>query len=57
MPTIGERVKNRRLQLGLSQDALAGKAGISKSFLSDLENNRRSIGAETLLDIGRAMNV
>jgi transcriptional regulator with XRE-family HTH domain len=54
---VGERVKTRRLELGLSQDALAEKAGISKSFLSDLENNRRSIGAETLLDLGRAMEV
>lgn len=57
MPTVGERVKTRRLELGLSQDALAEKAGISKSFLSDLENNRRSIGAETLLDLGRAMDL
>jgi transcriptional regulator with XRE-family HTH domain len=45
------------VELGLSQDALAEKAGISKSFLSDLENNRRSIGAETLLDLGRALGV
>ena len=57
MQTVGERVKSRRLELGLSQDALAEKAGISKSFLSDLENSRRSIGAETLLDLGRAMGV
>jgi transcriptional regulator with XRE-family HTH domain len=57
MPTIGERIKNRRLELGLSQDTLAQQAGISKSFLSDLETGKRSIGAETLLDLGRAMNV
>ena len=57
MQTVGERVRTRRVELGFSQDALAEKAGISKSFLSDLENNRRSIGAETLLDLGRAMGV
>lgn len=57
MQTVGERVKARRLELGLTQDDLAEKAGISKSFLSDLENGRRSIGAETLLDLGRAMGV
>jgi transcriptional regulator with XRE-family HTH domain len=57
MQTVGQRVKIRRHELGLSQDALAEKAGISKSFLSDLENNRRSIGAETLLDLGRAMGL
>jgi transcriptional regulator with XRE-family HTH domain len=57
MATVGDRVKQRRTELGLTQDALAEKAGISKSFLSDLENGRRSIGAETLLDLGRAMGV
>lgn len=57
MATVGDRVKLRRTELGLTQDVLAEKAGISKSFLSDLENGRRSIGAETLLDLGRAMGV
>jgi transcriptional regulator with XRE-family HTH domain len=57
MPTVGDRVKQRRLELGLSQDALAERAGISKSFLSDLETGKRSVGAETLLDLGRAMGV
>lgn len=57
MTTVGERVKQRRAELGWTQDALAEKAGISKSFLSDVENGRRSLGAETLLDLGRAMGV
>jgi transcriptional regulator with XRE-family HTH domain len=58
MPTtVGERVRRLRIELGLTQDELAQKAGISKSFLSDLENGKRSIGAETLLDLGRAMSV
>ncbi len=57
MPSVGDRVKQRRLELGLSQDALAQRAGISKSFLSDLETGKRSVGAETLLDLGRAMSV
>jgi transcriptional regulator with XRE-family HTH domain len=55
--TIGERVRHRRTELGLTQDDLAQRAGISKSFLSDLENGKRSIGAETLLDLGQAMGV
>jgi transcriptional regulator with XRE-family HTH domain len=58
MPTIvGKRVWRRRNELGLKQEDLAQKAGISKSFLSDLENGERSIGAETLLDLGRAMGL
>jgi transcriptional regulator with XRE-family HTH domain len=57
MPTVGERIKARRAELGWTQDQLAEKAGISKSFVSDLETGKRSIGADTLLDVGRAMNV
>ena len=55
MPNIGERIKRRRVELGWTQDALAKKAGLSKSFLSDIENNKRKVGADKLLDIGRVL--
>lgn len=54
---LGERIKQRRLELGWTQEVLAQKAGISKGFLSDLENGKRGIGAETLLDVGRVLGV
>lgn len=58
MPTtVGERIRRRRIELGLKQEDLAQKAGISKGFLSDVENGKRNIGAETLLDLSRAMAV
>jgi transcriptional regulator with XRE-family HTH domain len=56
MPSsVGERIRHRRTELGLTQVCLSQKAGISKSFLSDVENGKRSIGAETLYDLGRTM--
>jgi len=36
MPSVGERIRKRRNELGWTQDSLATKAGVSKSFLSDL---------------------
>ena len=57
MAGVGERIKKRRAELDWTQDQLAQKAGISKSFLSDLENGKRSVGAENLLDIARALGV
>ena len=54
---VGERIKKRRLELGWTQDQLGQKAGISKSFLSDLENGKRSVSAKNLLDIARALSV
>jgi transcriptional regulator with XRE-family HTH domain len=45
------------LELGWTQDHLCQKAGISKGFLSDLENDKRSVSAENLLDIARALSL
>src|SRR5882724_9745916 len=57
MSTLGKRIRERRVELRWTQDTLAEKAHISASFLSDLENNNRSVGADRLLDIARVLNV
>ncbi|QDT59451.1 HTH-type transcriptional regulator Xre [Stieleria bergensis] len=57
MTTVGERIKARREELDWTQDDLATKASISKSFLSDLENGKRNVGADKLLDIARALSL
>ena len=54
---LGKRIRARRTELGWTQDELAQKAGISKGFLSDLENGKRGTGADTLLDIARVLGV
>ena len=55
--SVGERIKERRLEIRWTQDQLCTKAGLSKSFLSELENGKRSVSASNLLDIARALNV
>ena len=55
--SVGERIKERRLELGWTQDQLCTKVGLSKSFLSELENGKRSVSASNLLDIARSLNV
>jgi transcriptional regulator with XRE-family HTH domain len=54
---VGDRIKKRRLELDWTQDQLCQRAGISKGFLSDLENGKRSVSAENLLDIARALSL
>lgn len=39
--TLGERVKKRRDELGISLNALARKAGVSTSYLWEIENGKR----------------
>ncbi len=54
---LGERIRARRTELAWTQDLLCQKAGISKGFLSDLENGKRNVSAETLLDLARVLGV
>jgi transcriptional regulator with XRE-family HTH domain len=55
--TLGERIKQRRTELGWTQDVLAQRAKISKGFLSDLENNKRNMSADTLLDVAKELGL
>ena len=55
--SVGERIKARRGELGWTQESLAQKAGISKSFLSELENGKRRVSADNLLEIARTLSV
>jgi transcriptional regulator with XRE-family HTH domain len=57
MNSVGPRIKTRRVELGWTQEELCKKAGISTGFLSDLENGKRSVSAETLLDIARVLSL
>ena len=57
MSSVGERIKKRRLELGWTQEQVCTKVGLSKSFFSELENDKRSVSAENLLDIARALSL
>ncbi|MEW6664184.1 MAG: helix-turn-helix domain-containing protein [Thermodesulfobacteriota bacterium] len=54
--SLGERIREIRQSLGWTQDRLAGEAGISKSFLSEVENDKASVSGENLLKIANALN-
>jgi transcriptional regulator with XRE-family HTH domain len=45
--TVGERIRQRRLELGLSQRALAGE-GVSYAYVSRLEANTRTPSTKAL---------
>lgn len=57
MTQLGERIKSRRQELNWTQDDLSTKSGLSKGFLSDLENGKRNVSANNLLDIARVLSV
>lgn len=52
---IGDKVKNLRLRLGLTQEELAARTELSKGFISQLERNITSPSIATLLDVLEAL--
>lgn len=55
MPTAGDRIREIREEMRMNQDQLAERAGLSKGFLSDVENNKRNIGSQNLLKIANVL--
>lgn len=55
--SIGERIKKFRKEKGLTQVKLAEKAGISRSYLADVESDRYNPSLSTLMDVALALNV
>ncbi len=54
---VGRRIRSYRRRLGLTQEVLAGRAGVSPSWLSQVERGVRTGGLRTLLPIARELGV
>lgn len=52
---VGQRIRQRRNELGLTIDDVSQAMSISKSFLSDCENGKRSIGFCKLYYLAQVM--
>ena len=50
-------IRERREQLGISQKELAEKAGISQSFLCDIEQGRCKPSIDTAIKLARVLDV
>jgi len=53
--TTGDRIREIRERRKLTQDQLADNAGISKGFLSDVENNKRNISSQAILRLANVL--
>jgi transcriptional regulator with XRE-family HTH domain len=54
---IGKNIKALRLSRKLTLEALAGKAGLTKGYLSKVENSKKSPPVSTLIVIAKALGV
>ena len=54
---LNERVKSLRIKNKLSQEELAGLAGIHQSTVSKIERGNRKVDAEEIIKIAGALGV
>lgn len=54
---IGKKIKEIRIQKGLSQEQLQNLSGIKNTVISALENGKRTVGLHTIAAIARSLEV
>ena len=56
--TMGDRIRARRQELGLSQQSLAAQVGVSRPTISELESGARTtMNTDTAKKLARALGV
>ena len=54
---VGNRIRELRKQLELSQESLAYKSEVDRTYMTDVENGRRNVSLEILEKIIKALEV
>ncbi len=56
--SMGNRVRNRRYELGLTQEELSQRTGLSTGHISDIENgNRKQIQGKTIKKLAKGLRL
>ena len=54
---VGQRIKVLRKETGLSQENLAYKAEVDRTYVTDVENGRRNVSVEILERIIKGLDI
>jgi transcriptional regulator with XRE-family HTH domain len=57
LTTLAENIKYYRSQLELTQEELARRAGVNRSYLAGIESGRRNTSARTIEKLAKALGV
>ncbi len=52
---FGRRVRDRRLAMGLSQEAFAGRCGLDRTYISGIERGKRNVSLRNIEVIAEAL--
>lgn len=54
---VGQRIKQLRKELALSQEALGLRAEVDRTYVTDVEAGRRNVSLEILERLIKALNI
>lgn len=54
---LGDRIKKRRLEVGLTQEQLSFSTSLHRTYIGSVERGERNVGFLNLIIIARALNV
>jgi transcriptional regulator with XRE-family HTH domain len=54
---FGQRVRQLRMGLGLSQEAFADKAHLDRTYISGIERGKRNVALRNIASIAKALRV
>lgn len=54
---FGKRLRELRQAAGLSQEALGDLAGLSRGYISEIENGKRNVALENIQKLARALKI
>lgn len=57
LKSIGDRIRQLRTEHGLSQEELAYRVGVDRTYQSDVERGQRNFSVSLLCDYGKVLNV
>lgn len=57
LQAFGRKVRDKRGEKGLSQEALADAAGLDRSYLGSVERGERNIALKNIVKIAQALDM
>lgn len=54
---IGEIISERREKLGMTQDELAARSGVNRSFISNIEKGRRNPSISSVANLAKGLKM